>query len=98
MQTFRPLLAAVLIASPALAPLAAFAQEAHAPAGNAPTSQLSPAEVARLTADALLAQRIAGYVRDGLSRAAPTQGIWRQGAALLAAAAKLDPREPRYPQ
>jgi len=95
MQTFRPFLVAMLIATPALAQSAATNPPT---AGRAPTSQPSPAEIAKLTADALLAQRIAGYVRDGLSRVTPTPAVWRQASVLLSAAHKLDPREPRYPQ
>jgi tetratricopeptide (TPR) repeat protein len=64
----------------------------------APTASPAAIDPAQAAADALLAQRIAGLGYDLLRSTTPTPAVWRQAAALQAAAHKLDPRDPQHPK
>lgn len=88
---------AVLAASPVVA------QEAGGPVVQPVAAAAMPAgqpavDPTTVYADALLAQRIAEQVQQSLHAHTPTPAAWRQAMALLSAANRLDPREPRYPQ
>lgn len=70
----------------------ALAQQALANQGATVVDQYADA------ADAVLAQRLAGLARDSFATGAPSATSWGKVVALLAAAHKLDPSEPRYPR
>jgi tetratricopeptide (TPR) repeat protein len=83
---------AVLVACTLTAIPVSPAQTAPANRGAAIRDQVA------VVANAVLAQRLAGVARDSFAVGTPTAASWRQVVALLTAAHRLDPTDPRYPQ
>ena len=97
MRRIVPLMAIVLAAS------AAVAQAQNPQADGAvtvaqPNAREAQAQAIQAAGDAQLAQRAAGLAHDLLRLNTPSPTTWRQAAALLGAARKLDGHDPIYPQ